>query len=59
MLRDTTENRPYSVRVDDQLGQLRVSEIRATEVIFTIEDFGVERQVSLMLRRPRRQGSFE
>ncbi|HXV85147.1 MAG TPA: hypothetical protein VD793_00530 [Gemmatimonadales bacterium] len=51
VLRDVSVNRRYDVRVDDELGRLRVVEIRPNEVIFTLEEFGVSRQVSLALRR--------
>lgn len=53
-LRDTTQGRRYQVRVDDEFGRLRVAEIRETEVVLTMEEFGVPRQVVLSLRR--RQG---
>jgi hypothetical protein len=52
VLRDVSVNKRYDVRVDDELGRLRVVEIRADEVIFMLEEFGVARQVSLTLRRP-------
>jgi hypothetical protein len=52
VLRDVSVNKRYDVRVDDELGRLRVVEIRADEVIFMLEEFGVARQVSLVLRRP-------
>lgn len=55
VLRDTTVNRRYDVRVDDQVGRMRVTEIRQYEVVFTIEDFGVPRQVTVSLRQARRR----
>lgn len=55
VLRDTTTNKRYDVRVDDEVGRLRVVEIRPNEVIFSLEEFGVERRVSLTLRR-RQEG---
>ena len=51
VLRDVAVNKRYDVRVDDQVGRLRVVEIRANAVVFMLEEFGVERQVSLALRR--------
>ena len=51
VLRDVSVNKRYDVRVDDELGRLRVVEIRPNEVIFTLEEFGVSRQVNLVLRR--------
>jgi hypothetical protein len=53
VLRDVSVNKRYDVRVDDELGRLRVVEIRRDEVIFMLEEFGVARQVSLTLRRPQ------
>ncbi len=55
ILRDVTTNKRYDVRVDDELGRLRVVAIRPNEVVFSIEEFGVERQVTLVLRR-RQEG---
>jgi hypothetical protein len=55
ILRDTTTKKRYDVRVDDELGRLRVVAIRPNEVVFSIEEFGVERQVTLALRR-RQEG---
>ena len=56
ILRDRSDNARYTVRADDQLGRMRVTEIRQSEVVFTIEDFGVPRQVVLSMRRPGTQG---
>ncbi len=56
ILRDTTVQKRYSVRVGDELGRLRVSEIRRTELVLTFDDFGVERQVTLPIRR-RQEGT--
>lgn len=55
VLRDVSVNKRYDVRVDDELGRLRVIEIRPDEVVFMLEEFGVQRQVSLALRR-RQEG---
>lgn len=52
-IQDTTENRRYTLRVGDQVGRVRVAQIRETEVVLTIEEFGVERQVVLPIRRLR------
>lgn len=41
----------YTVRVGDELGRLRISEIRPYEVVAIVEEFGVERQTVLRLRR--------
>lgn len=53
VLRDTTVNKRYTVRVGDELGRLRVVEINPDEVMIMIEEFGVERQTALRLRRKR------
>lgn len=55
VLRDVSVNKRYDVRVDDELGRLRVLEIRPDEVVFMLEEFGVQRQVSLAVRR-RQEG---
>lgn len=51
ILRDKTDGQRYDVRVEDQIGRMRVTEIRPGEIVFTIEDFGVPRQAVLTLRR--------
>jgi hypothetical protein len=51
VLRDTTLNQRYTVRVGDELGRMRVVDINADEVMVLIEEFGVERQMSIRLRR--------
>ncbi len=53
VLRDVSVNKRYDVRVDDELGHMRVIEIRPTEVVLTVEEFGAERQVTLAL--PKKQ----
>ncbi|OGU14488.1 MAG: hypothetical protein A3K13_00980 [Gemmatimonadetes bacterium RIFCSPLOWO2_12_FULL_68_9] len=51
VLRDVSVNKRYEVRADDELGRLRVAAIRPREVVFSIEEFGVTRQVTLALRK--------
>lgn len=51
VLRDVSVNKRYDVRVDDELGRIRVVEIRPTEIVLAIEEFGVERQVTLALKK--------
>lgn len=53
MLRDSSQNKKYSVRVGDELGLMRVSEIRTDAVVVTLDEFGAERQVVLLLRRQK------
>ena len=55
VLRDTTVNQRYTVRVGDELGRLRIAEIREREIVVVLEEFGVERQQILRLRR-RQEG---
>jgi hypothetical protein len=55
VLRDTTVNKRYTVRVGDEVGRLRIAEIRQHEVLVIIEEFGVEQQRTLRLRR-RQEG---
>lgn len=50
VLRDTTMQKRYTVRVGDELGRLRITAIRTDAVLLTIQEFGVERQMSLRLR---------
>jgi hypothetical protein len=50
VLRDTTMQKRYTVRVGDEFGRLRVTAIGTDAVVLTIQDFGVERQMSLRLR---------
>ncbi len=50
VLRDTTVGKRYVVRVGDELGRLRILAIHLDEILVTIEEFGVERQMSLRLR---------
>ncbi len=57
MLRDMTQGERYEVRTDDELGRLRVAEIREYEVVLTIEEFGVPRQVVIALRRRQEGGN--
>ncbi|NIM52568.1 MAG: hypothetical protein GTN62_08140 [Gemmatimonadales bacterium] len=56
VLRDTTVNQRYTVRVGDELGRMRIAEIRAQAVMLIIEEFGVEREHILRLRR-RQEGT--
>jgi hypothetical protein len=49
-LRDLTTNAQYRVTTGSTLGRMRVSAIRTTTVVFTIDEFGTTRKDSLMLR---------
>ena len=59
VLRDTTLNDRYTIRVGDRLGRLQVTEIRPRQVIFTRENLGVSEQVMLETRRRGGQGGME
>jgi hypothetical protein len=50
-LQDTTLHKRYTLKVSDQVGRIHVTEIRAEEVVLTIQEFGAERQVVLALKR--------
>ncbi len=56
ILQDMSQARRYNVRVDDEFGRFRVAAIRKYEVVLTIEEFGVPRQVVISLRR-RQEGN--
>ena len=49
-LRDLGTNAQYRVTTGSTLGRMRVSTIRYTTVVFTIDEFGTTRQDSLILR---------
>ena len=51
ILRDKTSQKRYKMRVGDRLGRLKVAQIRQTDVVFTVEDIGFERQETLSLRK--------
>src|SRR2546422_8852679 len=47
ILRDVTNNKVYRARTGEILGRLKVTTIRPREVVFTVQEFGFERQESL------------
>jgi len=51
VLRDITTGKRYRAKAGDVIGRLRVTQIRPREVVFTIQEFGFERQQTLSLRR--------
>ena len=55
VLRDVTTARRYRARVGSVIGRLRVTQIRPREVVFTIQEFGFERQQTLSLARPQEE----
>jgi hypothetical protein len=46
-----TNGKRHKMRVGDQLGRSRLTQIRARDAVFTIQDFGFERQETLSLRK--------
>jgi hypothetical protein len=51
VLREKTNGKRYKLRQGEQVGRLRVTQIRPKDVVFTIQDFGYERQETLSLRK--------
>ncbi len=51
VLRDKGTAKRYKLRVGDQLGRARLVQIRPRDAVFTIRDFGYERQETLSLRK--------
>jgi len=51
IVRNKKDSKRYKLRTGDQIGRLRVAQIRPKDVVFTIEDFGFERQETLSLRK--------
>ena len=49
VLRDVTTGTRYRAKTGDLIGRLRVTQIRPREVVFTVQEFGFERQQSLSL----------
>ncbi len=53
VLRDVTTkpSRIYHVKTGDIIGRLKVTQIRPREVVFTVQEFGFERQETLSLAK--------
>lgn len=51
VLRDITNRRIYRVKAGDIIGRLKVTQIRPREIVFTVQEFGFERQETLSLTR--------
>ena len=51
VLREKTSAKRHKMRVGDQLGRARLTQIRARDAVFMIADFGFERQETLSLRK--------
>ncbi len=51
VLREKTSLKRHKLRVGDQLGRARLTQIRPRDAVFMIHDFGFERQETLSLRK--------
>src|SRR2546425_5045627 len=51
VLRDVTNSKVYRVKPADILGRLKVTTIRPREIVFTVQEFGFERQETLTLAK--------
>jgi hypothetical protein len=51
VLRDRVSGRNFTIKEGIRLGRMRVTAIRQKDVLFTIDDYGTERQESLALRK--------
>src|SRR2546425_614714 len=49
VLRDVTNTKIYRVKPADIIGRLKVTTIRPREIVFTVQEFGFERQETLTL----------
>jgi hypothetical protein len=55
VLRDVTTTKIYRVKPGEIIGRLRTTQIRPREVIFTVQEFGYERQETLTLSQPQEE----
>jgi hypothetical protein len=51
VLRDITNGKRYRAKAGEVFGRLRVTQIRPREVVFTVQEYGYERQVTLSLAK--------
>src|SRR5258705_6267510 len=51
VLRDITNRRIYHVKTGDIISLLKVTQIRPREIVFTVQEFGFERQETLSLAK--------
>ena len=51
VLREKASAKRHKMRVGDQLGRARLTQIRARDAVFMIHDFGFDRQETLSLRK--------
>jgi|GEM_PF-806672 len=51
VMREKVGGRKYNLRPGDRLGRMRVTTVRPKDVVFTIDDFGTERQETVSLKK--------
>jgi hypothetical protein len=51
VLRDITNGKRYRARAGDVMGRLKVTDIRPRQIVFTVQEFGFERQETLQLAK--------
>lgn len=51
VMREKVSGKRYSLRPGDRIGRIRLSGVRPKDALFTIDDFGTERQVTVSLRK--------
>jgi hypothetical protein len=51
VIHDIAELKRFTVRPGDVVGRIRIVEVRAREVVAVVQEFGVDRQIVLPLRR--------
>ena len=51
VLRDVTNRKVYRVKSGNIIGRLKATTIRPREIVFTVQEFGFERQESLQLAK--------
>ena len=51
VLREKVSSKRHKLRVGDQVSRARLVQIRPRDAVFTIEDFGFQRQETLSLRK--------
>jgi len=51
VMRDVTNGKRYRAKAGDVMGRLKVTQIRPREIVFTVQEFGFERQESLQLAK--------
>lgn len=57
VMREKITNKKYNLRPGDRLGRMRVTSVRPKDVVFTIDDFGTERQQSVSLRKQEEENT--